>query len=191
MRAMAWRRMAIEVASALSVALGCGPALGDAKGEVGSTVERAHARFVSAQQRLDRKALRGMVETFGTPAPVARNRLREYFDLLVKREASGQTLVRQVVERVDTFEDGPHRIAFIRVSTLYTHPMKQTGSPERSTVYAFSRDAGRSWTFNVSDCMSEATLRKAVPAYAGVPGMDLPADAGRERSLDGGAKAGP
>jgi hypothetical protein len=172
-----WRLAVVCLAAGLGIGFASGVSAAGSNRD--AALERAHAKFVSAHQRHDWKALRGMLETFGTPVPVSQRLLRDYVDQLTMREASGQAMVRQMVERVDYFEDGPRQVAFLRVVTLYTHPMTRVGSPEKGTVYAFSRNGGRSWTFSATDCMSEQTLRRVAPAYAGVPDVqEAPGRAG-------------
>ncbi|MCW7541677.1 hypothetical protein OOT46_28160 [Aquabacterium sp. A7-Y] len=105
----------------------------------------------------------------GLGVDVAETRARIIQQLAAEGRA-GVRLLSEEIRRIDYFGGDAHRVAFLRVTASYEHPMypKESRSLDR-TVVAFSRDSGATWTFNVPSCLSTDTVAAFVPGYAGVP----------------------
>lgn len=79
----------------------------------------------------------------------------------------------QAVRKIEHFVGLSKRVSFLRVKTIYEHPMFPAQSQAvDETVVAFSGDEGRSWRFNVIDCLSEEKIATYVQGYVGKPPLE-------------------
>jgi hypothetical protein len=88
---------------------------------------------------------------------------------------AGVKLLREDVAAIDYHSESPRLVAFVRVVSVYSHPMRRKKPVSfRRTIHAFSEDDGANWKFNALGCFSEETLRLWFPLYQGHPKFDWP-----------------
>jgi hypothetical protein len=140
-------------------------------------------RFDRARVNVDVAELRKATEFFGLGDDFANRVLGEYKDFTDRQHRSGLKFLGEVPVHTAYFEDHGERkvIAFVDVVALFRHPMDKSGvRSERRRVYGFSRDAGKSWTFDILDCINEADLKRFDVHYNGDPAFSPPDAEGSE-----------
>lgn len=129
----------------------------------------AHRNFVKAQTGRNFSQLESAIY-FGR-AENANALKASFFNLLESRFNAGTFLLFQKVDKVDHFKSGKRQVAFLRVSSEYTNPFSDEAQLSKETVVAFSSDRGKSWQFNVLDCLNSDDIGKFAPGYVGIPSL--------------------
>jgi hypothetical protein len=134
-----------------------------------ASVVRAHDVFVSHLRVRNYGALSTYVLVGTTDSLGTSQLLTQYATLTESLRATGVRLLKRQVRRVEMFAAPEGTAAFLRVTSVYSHPLPAVViTSERHTVVAFSRD-GVQWRFAIASCFNEDHLRQLVPSYAGTP----------------------
>jgi len=154
----------------IGIAAGAGCA-GPGPGPGPSSVAASRRTFVELQVGGEFGALAPLIETFDEPLSWRASVFKSYLGYLTTLRNSGQSMLGEDVVDIEMLADGSRRVALLRVSQSWTHPMHASPQTLRTTVFGFSRDDGVTWRFNVLDCINTDDLRRFMPKYNGVPPM--------------------